>query len=461
MDKFETEISNKFKAQNIIVQTQWLKECIEFITNTYPTIYSLAALSSQSAKDNLQEEVYKQLLISDLSVSVCECIPKVIEGRDILDHTVKGQIQLKGCYLVQIISIVNISEDQEFRYQDDNSHSRTLRLLLSDGYKQIVAIEHRFMSFLNHNIAPGSKALIRDVNIRRGIILLDESNMRILGGHITELVNLKSSQIHKPSLLNNILNNNSNSNSNSTNKTTITSTTKTTTTTTTNRVALKLGDSPTTKQQSPQLQLKLPAKSNSLRLNISNNIISNINNSNSSKNDKMDVDGTSNKLEIAPKALKLSLKSPTLTNISKQTQQQVEEKFIYLKDLSEDDNWDSSNRLFKIKGLASKGKSLQCDGKSYQFYVRIHDGTDSLDVRVSDNLSLQLLGNPKTFNPQKLNEQNEKSIYSSMEGIMFLKFEEDTQFRDHVRFTLLDIKDPDMDYCDWLNKDLIKQDFTT
>eukprot|EP00011_Vannellida_sp_DIVA3-517-6-12_P009005 CAMPEP_0114632132 /NCGR_PEP_ID=MMETSP0168-20121206/14770_1 /TAXON_ID=95228 ORGANISM="Vannella sp., Strain DIVA3 517/6/12" /NCGR_SAMPLE_ID=MMETSP0168 /ASSEMBLY_ACC=CAM_ASM_000044 /LENGTH=65 /DNA_ID=CAMNT_0001843719 /DNA_START=75 /DNA_END=269 /DNA_ORIENTATION=+ len=52
------------------------------------------------------------------------------------------------------------------------SSNRCLKLLLTDGHQQAVAMEYRRVSDLKLEMAAGSKIAIHDVMVKRGILFL-------------------------------------------------------------------------------------------------------------------------------------------------------------------------------------------------------------------------------------------------------------------------------------------------
>ncbi|KAJ1552808.1 hypothetical protein HK405_009945, partial [Cladochytrium tenue] len=56
-----------------------------------------------------------------------------------------------------------------------------LRLLLTDGFQTVVAMEYRRIRFLSLLTPPGTKIAVRDAAIRRGVLYLTEENTTILG----------------------------------------------------------------------------------------------------------------------------------------------------------------------------------------------------------------------------------------------------------------------------------------
>eukprot|EP01133_Synstelium_polycarpum_P019134 gene19134-22915_t len=106
----------------------------------------------------LIEEIYKQILFADLR-SVVRGTVSSFNGRGGLAalSTSQKQSQLTGTHLVQIMSIVNISESLETREDQDNSENRTLKLALTDGHHTVYGIEHHHIPSINPKLSLGTK----------------------------------------------------------------------------------------------------------------------------------------------------------------------------------------------------------------------------------------------------------------------------------------------------------------
>lgn len=74
-------------------------------------------------------------------------------------------------------------------YSLKGSGKRVLQLTLTDGVQYVEAMEYKPIQSLNINLTPGVKIrLSGPVTIRRGRLMLQEQNIRILGGEVEELL---------------------------------------------------------------------------------------------------------------------------------------------------------------------------------------------------------------------------------------------------------------------------------
>ncbi|KAL0489464.1 RecQ-mediated genome instability protein [Acrasis kona] len=67
---------------------------------------------------------------------------------------------------------------------------RMIKLNCTDGINQVVeAIEYRPIHSLQLSLTPGTKVVVRNVLVRRGLLLLEPGGFNILGGEVRELIN--------------------------------------------------------------------------------------------------------------------------------------------------------------------------------------------------------------------------------------------------------------------------------
>ncbi|EFA86307.1 hypothetical protein PPL_00097 [Heterostelium album PN500] len=198
---------------------------------------------------------------------------------------------LRGIYLLQMQQVKNISEPFETRDGVDRSEWRTLKFVLTDGVHTLHAIEHHFIPTMSPQLSPGCKLLLKDVPIRRGILLFNENNVKLLGGSVKELVtsadatkSSKSSTITTtttsattPTTTTNTLHTTSNSSNNRNN---ILSPTTTPTTLSTPLTSQTISNTSTKNIPNAAPKKMLPLNINSKNNNMNNNNNSNSNNNN-------------------------------------------------------------------------------------------------------------------------------------------------------------------------------------
>jgi len=91
---------------------------------------------------------------------------------------------LKGPFLLQIDELTNIGEALETRFGE--SARRCLKLRLTDGYQSLFGFEYRRIPEFTVDMRRGTKVLLREVMMRRGMAMLQPERVVLLGGHIVE-----------------------------------------------------------------------------------------------------------------------------------------------------------------------------------------------------------------------------------------------------------------------------------
>uniref|UniRef100_A0A182MBF5 Survival of motor neuron-related-splicing factor 30 n=1 Tax=Anopheles culicifacies TaxID=139723 RepID=A0A182MBF5_9DIPT len=94
----------------------------------------------------------------------------------------------EGPGVVQLVKLRNLGAPKV--NEESKVAPRLLRLTVTDGQTQYVALEHEHIPALSLNTPPGTKILLKNGPIRiiQGVMMLSEKNVQVLGGHVTALV---------------------------------------------------------------------------------------------------------------------------------------------------------------------------------------------------------------------------------------------------------------------------------
>ncbi|XP_063243368.1 uncharacterized protein LOC134542782 isoform X2 [Bacillus rossius redtenbacheri] len=148
----------------------------------------------------LEEFVLEQWKLADLRDMGEACLPP--------DLSAKTRVTLPGKYSLQVESMVDIGapcygqlqrirkeatenlEVSETKAQAwEPRPTRMLRLSLCDGVQEILGIEYRPIRKLDLPLVPGCKVLVvGPVDCRRGVALLQERSLQLLGGEVDSLL---------------------------------------------------------------------------------------------------------------------------------------------------------------------------------------------------------------------------------------------------------------------------------
>eukprot|EP01114_Cavostelium_apophysatum_P018968 TRINITY_DN5978_c0_g2_i2.p1 TRINITY_DN5978_c0_g2~~TRINITY_DN5978_c0_g2_i2.p1 ORF type:complete len:431 (+),score=92.71 TRINITY_DN5978_c0_g2_i2:110-1402(+) len=139
----------------------------------------LNSLGSQLRDEKVAaHRLFEHFLSTDLNAD--KALQKTIETNIQQIHNEK----VRGVHTLQLDILVNISESFEHRNADN--FNRMLKISATDGFQRVYAIEYRRIPHLSFSSPHGVKIQISDVLVRRGMILLTNENVRVLGGAVPE-----------------------------------------------------------------------------------------------------------------------------------------------------------------------------------------------------------------------------------------------------------------------------------
>ncbi|XP_051175771.1 recQ-mediated genome instability protein 1-like [Leptopilina boulardi] len=188
-----SRVKSCMNSQSYFVNDSWLRDCIEYFCSE----------NSQVNFNNVQQFVKEQFLLSDLREinNINGCLPPNLseKPKTILDS--KYTLQLLKLYDISMskykqlekirnVSTVNIDVTNENNSQPwEPVGKRMLQLFLTDGIQEILAIEYKPIRILNDSLLPGLKIMIMGpVVCRKGVILLEETNVAIREGEVADLL---------------------------------------------------------------------------------------------------------------------------------------------------------------------------------------------------------------------------------------------------------------------------------
>eukprot|EP01103_Thecamoeba_quadrilineata_P003984 TRINITY_DN13713_c0_g1_i1.p1 TRINITY_DN13713_c0_g1~~TRINITY_DN13713_c0_g1_i1.p1 ORF type:complete len:191 (+),score=33.38 TRINITY_DN13713_c0_g1_i1:3-575(+) len=160
------------KETHLRVNRTWLEQCVTFLQENF---------NKQTRTGPLESYILEQFLYTDLNQIGLASLPSSV--------TTLHKSTLTGYCLLQIDEIINIAESIENRFSDTSN--RFLKFSLTDGHQRVFAIEYRPIPALSANTPPGTKILIREVRVLRGLLLLTSGNVKVLGGSVEALGNIR------------------------------------------------------------------------------------------------------------------------------------------------------------------------------------------------------------------------------------------------------------------------------
>ncbi|XP_039299544.1 recQ-mediated genome instability protein 1-like [Nilaparvata lugens] len=189
----ESEVVSRFlSTKNIHLPSSndWLDGCIEWFKSQQEN-YSTS---------ELQKFALQQWLLADLKMISHGSLPPNLS--DI------NSIMLTGTYPMQINYFFNVGESAYSQYEkmrklclDDQQigaetqaswmpkPKRMLKMEITDGVQTIQGFEYSYLTKLNESMEPGLKVVVKGpVECRKGVLLLKDNNIEILGGELDTLV---------------------------------------------------------------------------------------------------------------------------------------------------------------------------------------------------------------------------------------------------------------------------------
>ncbi|OQS04604.1 hypothetical protein THRCLA_03184 [Thraustotheca clavata] len=139
------------------VREDWALECESLLMN-----YMQRKGGRPLTQQEKDEFIVDQFLFADIRLSCDPCLPENVQELD--------RVKLQGRFYLQIVDIANISANHEQRKEDTSN--RMLKLCLTDGSQMVYAIEYSPLRGLSTQTPPGTKILVEQAEVRRGLLLL-------------------------------------------------------------------------------------------------------------------------------------------------------------------------------------------------------------------------------------------------------------------------------------------------
>ncbi|KAK3144936.1 hypothetical protein QOZ80_4AG0320010 [Eleusine coracana subsp. coracana] len=166
------------------LRPEWLESCAAGL----PGFDGLGRAEVQARR------CFEQFLFADMNTCGAGVLPEGVGNM----HAVV----LDGPFVLQVDEIVNISAPLRERYHEIHAGpKRCLKLSMTDGIQRIFGMEYRPIKDLEVLAPAGLKIVIRNVHIRRGLLMLVPEVIEILGGVVDDLEAARDrlvSEVNKP-----------------------------------------------------------------------------------------------------------------------------------------------------------------------------------------------------------------------------------------------------------------------
>lgn len=189
LDEEMLNIKAFFSSREIALSDFWLESCVKW--------WREQNAANHYSLEQLRNVVYEQWLLLDLREVELPSLPPNLK-----DHK---KLIFNGNYCLQVMCVVDISKPKHWQLskirnanaltnalnndKDLTSSKRMLQLTVTDGVQEVDAIEYELVPSLNLNLTPGIKIrLTGPITVRRGKIMLEARNVKVLGGEVEEIL---------------------------------------------------------------------------------------------------------------------------------------------------------------------------------------------------------------------------------------------------------------------------------
>lgn len=182
LDDEMLQTKHYFQSLQIPLCDFWLESCINWFREQNLTY----------TEEQLRSEVYKQWLFLDFrDIETPSLPPNIKQWKNNL---------LQGNFCLQMLCVADISKPKYYQLQkirnttamaleeDSSDTKRMLQITLTDSVNEINALEYTPIPALKVSLIPGTKIrVIGPVMVRRGKLMLEERNVKVLGGEVEEI----------------------------------------------------------------------------------------------------------------------------------------------------------------------------------------------------------------------------------------------------------------------------------
>jgi len=141
--------------------------------------------------DLLSKGVIEEFLYTDICHTGEASLPAVAP------ETEKQKAVWKGLFVLQIVEMIDIGKPPrgDEAAQENASGPRCLRIIFTDGYREITGMEYRKVHCFSSETKLGAKVVVKDPDVRMGYMLLTNSNTKLLGGLVDAPEEEKNEQV--------------------------------------------------------------------------------------------------------------------------------------------------------------------------------------------------------------------------------------------------------------------------
>ncbi|GIL72351.1 hypothetical protein Vretimale_4130 [Volvox reticuliferus] len=155
----------------LAIRPEWLEQVMAQLRGAHPDF-------STWTEDRIFDNIFTAFLFCDLNQAGAASLP--VNTKEMHKEILMGK------FVLQLDEVVNMAAAARERYSDQ-AGNRCLKFALTDGCQQVVGVEYTHLPAFTWDCPAGSKVLIHNAPIRRGLLLLGPDNTALLGGQVERL----------------------------------------------------------------------------------------------------------------------------------------------------------------------------------------------------------------------------------------------------------------------------------
>ncbi|CAH0589260.1 unnamed protein product [Chrysodeixis includens] len=181
-------VKNYLAAHHMYAVDDWLSGFLDYLSEDTERNYSESEIQNL-AKEQWMLNDLKEISPGSLPANLKHQQRTVLQGKFALQVNAAIDIGTPAYQQYQKLQKVNLENvEATTNYEDRISSRRMMKLCLTDGVQEICAIEYKPMRNLTCDITPGLKVLLKGpIECRRGVLLLTEDKIDLLGGEVQEI----------------------------------------------------------------------------------------------------------------------------------------------------------------------------------------------------------------------------------------------------------------------------------
>lgn len=186
-------VKDYLAAHHMYAVDDWLSGLLDYFSGDTESNYSESEIQNL-AKEQWMLNDLKDISPGSLPANLKNQPRTILQGKFALQINSAIDIGTPAYQQYQKLLKVNLENvEATTNYEDKISSRRMMKLYLTDGVQEISAIEYKPMRNLTCDITPGLKVLIKGpIECRRGVLLLTEDKIDLLGGEVQEIAHTNS-----------------------------------------------------------------------------------------------------------------------------------------------------------------------------------------------------------------------------------------------------------------------------